>query len=89
MNDYLFGAITLVVMVVFMGLMWMSLHPAEAQSPVDTEMRILDRNDPRIALGLKRYVSMSDCRKDREWIMTLLTRVNASPTWVVCAPYGS
>ena len=89
--EYHFGGAMMGLMLGLMGLGWYFVEEAQA-APLDSsdyELIVMDRADPRDPLAIKRFISVSDCRKERQWLMSLLERTNAHPTWIVCTKEGA
>jgi len=59
---------------------------AASDVKADYELVIFDKTDPNVMLGYKRYISIYNCRDERQWLFTLLHRTEAKPVWIVCTP---
>lgn len=57
-----------------------------APSKADYQLEIWEKNVPRSQppLGIKRFIGHSDCRRERSWLMTLLTRLGHD-VWITCS----
>jgi hypothetical protein len=87
-SDYQYGASMLVLIVTLITVLFIYTKEAQA-STRDFELVVMDRGDPRTPLAIKRFISVSDCRSEREWLLSLLARTNSNPVWIVCAREGS
>ena len=84
-KDYAFGTCMLFVMAALMTALYVSVNEARAGEG-DTELTVVARSDTDQLLARKRFISVYDCRRERDWLFTLLARTGAEPVFIVCAP---